>query len=70
MDTATTAAITLTHHISSLGTPAVLTTTVNQPALYDKLFQSHQLLNQPLTLPIALLVYSLKLPHITQYCIM
>ena len=70
MDTAATATITLTHHISSLGTvsqPAVFTTPVNRPTLHDKLFQSHQLLYQQLTLPTALLVYSLILPHITQY---
>ena len=48
------------HIISSLGTvsqPAVFTAPVNWPALHDKLLQSHQLLNQPLTLPTALLVY-------------
>ena len=73
MDTATAAAITLTHHISSLGTVsqlAVFITPVNWPAVHDKLFQSHQLLNQPLTLPTASLVYSLKLPHITRCHIM
>ena len=75
MDTAAIAhaAITLTHYISSLGIvsqPAVFTTPVNWSTLHDKLFQSHQLLNQPLTQPTALLVYSLILPHITQYHIM
>ena len=69
MDTTTTTAI-IIYSLGTVSQPAVFTTPVSQPALHGKLFQSHQLLNQPLTQPTALLVYSLILPHITQYHIM
>ena len=70
MDTAATTAYTLTHHIYSLGTPAVFTTPVKKPALHDKLFHISYSINHSLYLQHTSLLTQTPTHYIISYYVM